>query len=60
MSPEFATSLADMRLCQTARLLEWMLENADTDVEAVATALGAVKDAHSTIRSLTLVPQATA
>jgi hypothetical protein len=57
VSPEFATSLVDMRLCQTARLLEWMLENTDIDIEAVATALGAVKDAHSTVRSLRLVPQ---
>jgi len=58
VSPEFATSLVEMRLCQTARLLEWMLENVDTDVEAVATALGAVRDAHSTITPLRLVPDA--
>ena len=50
MSPKFAASLADMRLLQTARLLEWMLDNVEADTEAVATALGAVLDAHSTVR----------
>ena len=52
MSFEFARTLADVRLLQTARLLEQMLEHADADVEAVSCALGAVIDAHSSIRSL--------
>jgi hypothetical protein len=34
------------------KLLEWMLDSASADVEALATALGAVKDAHATIRAL--------
>jgi len=34
------------------KLLEWMVTNASVDVEALATALGAVKDAHATIRAL--------
>ena len=57
MSPEFARSLVEMRLCQTARLLEWMLEQADTDLEAIATTLGAVRDAQSTITPLRLVTE---
>lgn len=52
MSPEFAASLADVRLLQTARLLEWMLRNVETDVEAVSCALGAVLDARGAIKSL--------
>ena len=52
MSFASARSLADMRLLQTVRLLEQMLEHADADVEAVSCALGAVMDAHSSIRSL--------
>lgn len=52
MSPEFAASLADMRLLQTTRLLEWMLDNVDVDVEAVSAALGAVRHAHSTVRGI--------
>lgn len=31
-----------------------MLENTETDVEAVATALGAVIDAHTTVKSVSL------
>ena len=58
VSSEFATSLAEMRLWQTARLLEWMLENAETDLEAISTALGAVRDAHSTIKSLSPAAEA--
>ena len=58
MSADFATSLAELRLWQTVRLLEWMLENADSDVEAIATALGAVRDAHITIKSLSLAAEA--
>ena len=34
------------------KLLEWMVANASVDVEGLATALGAVKDAHATIREL--------
>lgn len=52
MSMEFASTLADVRLLQTIRLLEWMLEHAEGDVEAVSCALGATLDAHSSIRSL--------
>ena len=59
MSPEFAVSLADVRLLQTARLLEWMLENVEADAEALATALGAVLEAHSTVRGLSLRGAAT-
>lgn len=60
VSPEFAVSLADMRLLQTTRLLEWMLENVEVDIEAVSTALGAVRDAHHTVQSLALPRQAEA
>ncbi len=49
MSEEFAANLVDVRLLQTARLLEWMLENTAADAEAVSCALGAVLDARSTI-----------
>lgn len=52
MSMEFASTLADVRLLQTIRLLEWMLEHAESDAEAVSCALGAALDAHSSIRSL--------
>jgi hypothetical protein len=44
--------LVDLRLLQTMKLLEWMVANASVDVEGLATALGAVKDAHATIREL--------
>jgi hypothetical protein len=52
MSKEFAVALADVRLAQTAQLLEWMLQHAEADTEAVRDALGAVMDAHSRIKSL--------
>ncbi len=58
MSPEFATALADMRLLQTARLLEWLQDNVEADAEAVRRALAAVLDAHGTVRGLRLQPQA--
>ncbi len=51
MSMEFASTLADVRLLQTIRLLEWMLEHAEADAEVVSCALGAALDAHSSIRS---------
>lgn len=57
MSPEFAASLADLRLLQTARLLEWLLREADADAEAVSCALGAVLDARGTIQGLGLHTQ---
>jgi hypothetical protein len=52
VSPEFAKELIDVRLTQTERLLEWMLEQSETDAEAVSCVLGAVMDAHSTIRGI--------
>lgn len=52
MSLEFARSLADVRLLQTARLLEWMLDNDAADVDVLGSALGAVREAHGSIRSL--------
>lgn len=51
MSPQFATDLADLRLLQTAHLLESLLEDTD-DREAISSALAAVKNAHGTIRGL--------
>ena len=39
MSMEFASTLADVRLLQTIRLLEWMLEHAESD-GSVSCALG--------------------
>lgn len=52
MSVEFAAELVHARLLQTARLLEWMRDNAGADAEAVSCALGAVLDAHTTVQSL--------
>ena len=52
MSPEFAAEIADVRLRQTARLLEWLLDNAEADLDAVRHALGAVVDAHAAVRGL--------
>lgn len=52
MSEEFAAKLVDVRLLQTARLLEWMLENTGADPEAVSCALGAVLDARSSIEGI--------
>ena len=49
---EFAYSLTDLRLLQTARLLEWMISNCPPDVEALHCALGAVNDARNTILHL--------
>lgn len=46
VTPEFAGELADMRLLQTERLLEWLLENVGVaGAEAISCALGAVVDA---------------
>lgn len=52
MTPEFAATLADLSLLQTARLLEWMLDNVETDSEAVRFALGAVLDAQGSLSGL--------
>lgn len=52
MTDEFAYSLTDLRLLQTARLLEWMIGNRPPDAEALHCALGAVTDARSTILQL--------
>lgn len=52
MSKEFAISLADVRLAQTARLLEWMLDHAESDADAVRDALDSVLHAHTRIKSL--------
>lgn len=60
MSPEFAQSLVDMRLRQVSQLLEWMLENVETDVESVASALVAVVDAHRTIKDMSVAAEAVA
>ena len=57
MSPEFAATLADVRLLQTARLLEWMLHNVEADVKTVSCALGAVLDARSAVKELGLQQQ---
>jgi ribosomal protein L7/L12 len=55
---KFASELADVRLLQTERLLEWMTENVGVELaEAVTVALGAVADARS---ALTGVRQANA
>lgn len=48
-SVEFAKSLVDVRLLQTAKLLEWMLEQGDADVDAVKRALGSVMNARDSI-----------
>lgn len=52
MSLDFAAALTDVRLMQTVRLLEWMLENGDADAEAVTTALNSVIEAHASIKTL--------
>ena len=52
MTDEFARSLTDLRLLQTARLLEWMIGNCPPDVEALNRALGAVNDALNVILHL--------
>lgn len=52
MTTEFAQSLADIRLLQTARLLEWMIANNPLNLEALSVALGAVSDARHAIRPL--------
>ena len=52
MTDEFAFSLTDLRLLQTARLLEWMIGNCPPDAEALHRALGAVNDARATILQL--------
>ncbi|MCH9721048.1 MAG: hypothetical protein O3B27_05785 [Actinomycetota bacterium] len=52
MTDEFAYSLTDLRLLQTARLLEWMIGNCPPDVEALNRALGAVNDARNAILHL--------
>lgn len=52
MTNEFAYSLTEVRLLQTARLLEWMVSNCPPDVEALTCALGAVNDARNTILNL--------
>jgi hypothetical protein len=56
MSPEFASELAKVRLLQTARLLEWMLKNHDTDAESLGRALGAVLEAHTIVGGLARQP----
>ncbi len=58
MSLEFAKSLIDMRLLQTARLLEWMRDNVEADVDSVATPLAAVVDAHRTIKGMSVTLEA--
>lgn len=52
MSPEFAVSLAEIRLLQVARLLEWMRDNVEVDVETLSSALGDVEAARRAIRGL--------
>jgi hypothetical protein len=52
VTDEFAYSLTDLRLLQTARLLEWMISNCPPDVESLHRALGAVNDARTMIRHL--------
>lgn len=56
MSVEFARSLVDVRLLQTARLLEWIRDNSETDLDAVGRALDAVMEAHGSIRGLCAEP----
>jgi hypothetical protein len=47
---KFASELADVRLLQTERLLEWMTENVGVEMaEAVNIALGAVLDARNAL-----------
>lgn len=57
-SVKFATTLVDMRLLQTARLLEWIRDNGEADGEAVGRALDAVVAAHGSIRGLRSEPAA--
>lgn len=52
MDDAFAYTLTDLRLLQTARLLEWMIGKCPPDVEALHCALGAVNDARNTILHL--------
>lgn len=53
MTPAFAQSLADIRLRQTAGLMEWMAQNCP-DREAIVHALEAVNSARDIIRGLPL------
>ena len=52
MQDELAHSVVTMRLVQTEKLLEWMAGTASEDAEALQLALGAVRDALSTIRCM--------
>ena len=52
MPEEFAAELVDVRLLQTAKLLEWMLQNTAADAEAVGCALDAVQDARSSMAGI--------
>lgn len=51
MTPAFAQELAELRLRQTAGLVEWMVENCP-DPEAADRALAAVNAAHAAIEGL--------
>ncbi len=51
MEPEFAAALADLRLAQTARLLEWMLAQ-EVQPHAISRALGAVGEAREFMAEL--------
>ncbi|MFN8071351.1 MAG: hypothetical protein U0R66_05995 [Mycobacterium sp.] len=53
MTPEFAQSLTEMRLRQTAGLLEWLAENCP-DPEVVNRALEAVNTARIVIGGIQL------
>ena len=51
MTPELAAALADMRLLQTERLLEWLAENHTTPA-TVSLALDAVTHARRHVKTL--------
>lgn len=50
MSPEFAIELAGMRLGQTLRVLEWLVEN--EAVDGLSHAVHAVSEAHARVNGL--------
>jgi len=45
MNHEFASSLVNMRLVQTEKLLAWMAANTSADHDKINAALGAVRTA---------------
>ena len=56
MTPEIAVAITDMRLVQTAKLLDWLLENHD-ESESLRRAHDSVLDARRLMSTIAVEPR---